>query len=175
MLQQVGPFVFVFVFVPLRMNMLLKITRRHVPTSARIAAQRRGWPEKASARMAAFVMTDNATFSMIFRRVNLESLMASGILRMSLDMSVMCPVSVAIAEPAMPIEIPTSAVANAGASFMPSPTMAVDPSFFSCLIILIFSSGSSSGWTLPMACPSCDTHHTSCRRKIIVLRATLFN
>lgn len=151
-----------FVLVPFNKNMLLKITIRHVPTSVSIAAQRSGWPENASPRMAAFVVTDNATFSMIFRRVVLESLMACGIRRMSLDMRVMCPVSVATAEPATPIEIPTSAVAKAGASFIPSPTMAVDPSFFSSLMIVIFSSGSSSAWTTPMACPSYkhNTHGT---------------
>ncbi|KAH7849879.1 hypothetical protein Vadar_024385 [Vaccinium darrowii] len=39
------------------------------------------------------------------------------------------PVSVARAKPEMPIEMPMSAVANAGASFIPSPTIAVGASF----------------------------------------------
>ncbi|CAA7407423.1 unnamed protein product [Spirodela intermedia] len=94
-------------------SMLLKMTSRQVPTSETMAAHSSGCPESARARMAAFVATDNTRFSMILRRVLLPSLMASGIFRTSLDIKVMWLVSMATAEPDMPIEIPTSAVNSA--------------------------------------------------------------
>jgi hypothetical protein len=70
--------------------------------------------------------------------------MAFGTFLRSLDIRITCPVSVASAEPEIPIEMPISAVANAGASFRPSPIIAVGPSFLSSLIIVALSSGRSS-------------------------------
>ncbi|KAJ0523168.1 hypothetical protein HanIR_Chr10g0490781 [Helianthus annuus] len=64
-------------------------------------------------------------FSNIFLRVFRASLTAIGIFRTSFDIKITCPVSVASADPDIPIEIPISAVAKAGASLIPSPTIAV--------------------------------------------------
>lgn len=137
--------------------MLLKMTSRQVPTSERMAAHSSGCPESARARMAAFVATDSTRFSMILRRVFLPSRMASGIFRTSLDIKVMWLVSMATAEPDIPIEMPTSAVNSAGASFIPSPTITVGPSFpLRSFRILTLSSGRSSAWTTPRAFPNCS-------------------
>lgn len=101
----------------------------------------------AKARMATLVMTDNTMFSITFLRAFLASLMASGIFLRSFDIRIMSPVSLASAEPEMPIEIPISAEANAGASFKPSPSMAVGPSFLNSVMIFTLPSGKSSAWT----------------------------
>lgn len=68
---------------------------------------------------------------------------APAIFLMSLDMRATSADSMATAEPSTPIAIPTSAAANAGASLIPSPTMAVIPSLFSSPINLSLSSGSN--------------------------------
>ena len=47
-----------------------------------------------------------------------------------------------------PKEIPTCAFANAGASLMPSPTIADKPSLFNCSIFSSFSCGSCSPYTV---------------------------
>jgi hypothetical protein len=125
--------------------MLYMITSKHVPTSARTAAQISGCPANASPTIASFVITENMMFTMIVRCVLLASRTAFGILRMSFDIRVTWLVSIATAEPDTPIETPTSALANAGASFMPSPTISVGPSFsLSSPTILTLSSGRSS-------------------------------
>ena len=63
---------------------------------------------------------------------------------MSLVIRITSPVSIARAEPEIPIDIPISAVAKAGASFKPSPIMAVGPSLLKSLMSLVLSSGRSS-------------------------------
>ena len=98
----------------------------------------------AKSRIAALVMIEKTMFSTTFLLAFLASLMASGIFIMSLDIRIILPVSLANAEPEMPIEIPISAAANAGASFRPSPTMAVGPSFLNSEMIFTLSSGKSS-------------------------------
>jgi len=115
-------------WLPRRSSMLLKITIKHVATSTRTASHTRGCPANAKARTPALVATEKMMFWMTLWRVLLASFMAFGIFLMSFDIRMTCPVSVASAEPDTPIEIPTSAVANAGASLTPSPTMAVIPS-----------------------------------------------
>jgi hypothetical protein len=125
--------------------MLYMITNKHVPTSARTAAQISGCPANARHTIASFVTTEKAMFILIVQSVLLANLIALGILRMSFDIRVMWLVSIATAEPDTPMETPTSALANAGASFMPSPIISVGPSFsFSSSTILTLSSGSSS-------------------------------
>jgi len=104
--------------------------------------------------IAALVVIDRMMFCSTFRRVLLASLMASGIFLMSFDIRIMLPVSLASAEPEMPIEIPISAEANAGASFIPSPIMAVGPSLLNSEMIVTLSSGNSSAWTNSRECPS---------------------
>nr|GMD25730.1 NAD-dependent DNA ligase [Ipomoea batatas] len=133
---------------------LLKMTIKQDPTSANTAAQTKGWPDMATARIAALIVIETMTFSMIFLRTLLASLMAFGILPRSLDVRITWPVSMARAEPETPIDSPTSAVANAGASFKPSPVMAVAPSFLNSLISFALSSGSSSAWNASKAPPN---------------------
>uniref|UniRef100_A0A7C9AL78 Uncharacterized protein n=1 Tax=Opuntia streptacantha TaxID=393608 RepID=A0A7C9AL78_OPUST len=99
---------------------------------------------------------EKAIFWITFHWAFLASFMAWGIFLMSFDMRTTCPVSVASAEPETPIEIPTSAMANAGASFTPSPTIAVGPSSLYSWMILALSSGKSSACTRSKACPSCS-------------------
>ncbi|CAA6674025.1 unnamed protein product [Spirodela intermedia] len=86
-------------------SMLLKMTRRQVPTSERMAAHKSGRPAKASAMMAALVTTD----------MTMSGRPCDGILRTSLDMRVTWLVSMAMADPDIPMEMPTSAAASAGA------------------------------------------------------------
>jgi hypothetical protein len=125
--------------------MLYMITNMHVPTSARTAAQISGCPESASPTIASLVITEKMMFTMIVRCVLRASWTAFGILRMSFDIRVMWLVSIATAEPDTPIETPTSALASAGASFMPSPIISVGPCFaLSSSTILTLSSGRSS-------------------------------
>lgn len=135
--------------------MLLRMTRTHVPTSARTAAHTRGWPARAKAIMASLVTMERAMFWITFHLACLEILTTFGMFRMSLDMRTTWPVCVASADPEIPIEIPTSAVARAGASFMPSPTMPTAPSFLNSVTSLALSSGRSSAWTASMASPIC--------------------
>ncbi|MNI77677.1 hypothetical protein D3C73_1339860 [compost metagenome] len=44
--------------------------------------------------------------------------------------------------------MPMSAAASAGASLIPSPTMATTPAFFSSVTVEAFSAGNTSAWTL---------------------------
>ncbi|WVZ20528.1 hypothetical protein V8G54_007850 [Vigna mungo] len=134
-----------------KINMLLRITSKQVPTSVNTASQTIGYPAIANASIALLKPTEIMTFSMSFLVVFLASRMASGIFRMSFDKRIALPVSFARAEPDIPIEIPMSAVANAGASFMPSPIMAVSPSFFKFSMITAFSAGRSSACTMSRA------------------------
>lgn len=124
--------------------MLLKITNKHVPTSVSTAAQTSGCPAMANPTMAALVEIDIITFSMTFLLTFLANRAVLGILWMSFDIRMIPPVSVASAEPETPMEIPISAVASAGASFTPSPIMAVGPFFCNSVMILDLSSGRSS-------------------------------
>ncbi|KAK4414877.1 Cadmium/zinc-transporting ATPase HMA2 [Sesamum alatum] len=75
-------------------------------------------------------------------KINAAALLKS-VVMMQIVISTMKP-NCSPHEPFRPIEIPTSAVANAGASLTPSPVMAVGPSFRSSLIILSLSFGRSS-------------------------------
>ncbi|KAJ8504378.1 hypothetical protein OPV22_005264 [Ensete ventricosum] len=86
-------------------------------------SQRSGCPATAMAKMAIFVASEKTMFATIIHRVFLASLVALGILRRSFDMRVMRLVSTATAEPDARMEIPMLAMANAGASFTPSPTI----------------------------------------------------
>ena len=72
--------------------------------------------------------------------------------RLSL-ISTMSAVSMATSVPAAPMAMPTVAVASAGASFTPSPTMATGPMAFSSLITRTLSSGSRSAWN--SSTPAC--------------------
>lgn len=69
--------------------MLYMITNKHVPTSARTAAQISGCPANASPTIASFVVTEKTMFTTMVRCVLLASLIAFGILRMSFDIRVM--------------------------------------------------------------------------------------
>jgi hypothetical protein len=69
--------------------MLYMITSKHVPTSARTAAQISGCPAIASPTIASLVITEKMMFTMIVRCVLRASWIAFGILRMSFDISVM--------------------------------------------------------------------------------------
>lgn len=83
-------------------RMLLKMTIMHVPTSAATAAQRSRCPATTTARMPALVATEWMMFSTTRLHVRWARRMAWGIFRMSLDMSVMWPVSMAVPEPSYP-------------------------------------------------------------------------
>ncbi|MNP01436.1 hypothetical protein D3C76_932500 [compost metagenome] len=82
-----------------------------------------------------------------------DSLIAVTTSRTSFLSRMMLPVSLATSEPE-PMAMPMSAVAKAGASLTPSPTMATTcPSLCSCLITAALSSGKTSAITRSM--PTC--------------------
>lgn len=120
-------FFLTLIFFSLNSNMLFRITIKQVPTSASTAAHNKGWPARARPSIATLVTTEKIMLARTVLCVRLASRMACGILRMSFDMSVMWLVSVATADPEIPMEMPTSAVASAGASFIPSPIIIVGP------------------------------------------------
>ncbi|KAG9152684.1 hypothetical protein Leryth_025140 [Lithospermum erythrorhizon] len=105
--------------------MLLNITSKQVPTSAKTAAQTSGWPAMANATMAALVEIASTIFSITFVRTLLPSRTALGIFRISLDIRITFPVSVASAEPETPMDMPISATAKAGASFRPGGSIGI--------------------------------------------------
>ena len=81
--------------------------------------------------------------------------MAAGTPRGSPPMSVTSDASIATSAP-VPIAIPRSAWASAGASLMPSPTIAtVRPRAWSRCTIAALSAGSVSGTTLWIGMPTC--------------------
>ncbi|MCY1249391.1 hypothetical protein D9M72_629200 [compost metagenome] len=65
-------------------------------------------------------------------------------------MSAMSAVSIATSVPMVPMAMPVSAVARAGASLTPSPTMAVGCRVWSVRMIAALSSGRRSAWTSVM-------------------------
>ncbi|BAT00725.1 Os07g0232950 [Oryza sativa Japonica Group] len=70
-------------------------------------------------------------------------------------MSVAWLVSIAAADPEMPMDTPTSAAASAAASFIPSPTIIVGPNLaLRPLTSRTLSSGRSSEWSSSMTPPS---------------------
>ena len=95
-------------------------------------------------------------FWRILRSVALPSLIAAGTSRRRLFISTTSAASIATSAPA-PMAMPTSAVVSAGASLMPSPTMAVLPSRHSRSITAALPSGRTPAMTsstpafLPMA------------------------
>jgi hypothetical protein len=148
--------------------MLLKITTRHVPTSATTAAQRVAYPAAATAIIVNFVTKERVTFCPIFQRQFCPSCTASANFLRSFVISATSAVSIATADPATPMAIPTSAAANAGPSFMPSPTIAVTPVAFKFLTIWTLSSGSNCEWTSILPSwknESNDTNHEAVYRK----------
>ena len=81
-------------------------------------------PANTPASRARTVIIAIAMFCRITLTVRLASPIASGRRSRSSPMSAMSAVSTATAEPAAPIATPISAVARAGASLTPSPTIA---------------------------------------------------
>jgi hypothetical protein len=73
--------------------MLFNITSKHVPTSARTAAQTSGCPANASARIPTLVVIDKSTFSITFCFALLASWIAFGSFRTSFDIKITFPVS----------------------------------------------------------------------------------
>ena len=92
------------------------------------------------------MMTDKAIARFCQITVRAWRLMeiANGILRRLSLMSTTSAVSMATSVPAAPIAMPIVAVASAGASLTPSPTIATGPIVLNDLITLTLSSGSSS-------------------------------
>uniref|UniRef100_A0A0A9FY53 Uncharacterized protein n=1 Tax=Arundo donax TaxID=35708 RepID=A0A0A9FY53_ARUDO len=137
--------------------MLWSTTSRHVPPSASTATHSTGRHARASPRTAAFAPTETTTLTAMVRRVRRPSFTASETLKMSLDTSVAWLVSMAAAEPDSPMDTPTSAMASAGVSFMPSPTISVGPALdLSSPMSRTLSSGRSSAWSSSRTPPSCS-------------------
>jgi hypothetical protein len=152
------PIFFTLAFFCLKSIMLCKITSKHVPTSANTAAHRRGCPAKATTSTTVFVTIDKIMLTKIVWWVHLASLTACGIFFKSFDMRLMWLVSVATADPDTPMEMPTSAVARAGASFIPSPIIIVGPTLdFKSLMTSTLSAGRSSAWISSSTPFNCHT------------------
>src|SRR5215208_174540 len=97
-------------------------------------------------------------FCLMFRMVALESRMARATPRTSPEISVRSAASIATSVP-VPMATPTSALARAGASLMPSPTIATTlPSTCSLRISFSLSSGTTSASTRSMpSSPATDS------------------
>ena len=91
-------------------------------------------------------------FSWIFLKVALPSFIAAGTSARLLFISTTSAASIATSVPA-PIAIPTSAFVRAGASLIPSPTIAVLPSNFNFSMMLAFPSGKTPAIT--SSTPAC--------------------
>src|SRR3990172_6779329 len=118
-----------FPVVPLLRNRRspLKITRRVVPMSAATAIQRVAYPDTAAARKPALIASETTTFCRTIDTMRRPNMTASGIFLRSSAISATSAVSIAAGAPAAPIAMPTEARASAGASLIPSPTMATAP------------------------------------------------
>ena len=81
---------------------------------------------------------------------------AAGTRRGSPRIRVMPAASMATSVPP-PMAMPMSAAARAGASLMPSPTIATTPVFFSSATVAALSAGSTSAWTSLMPSASATT------------------
>ena len=99
-------------------------------------------PQRASGGKATIIVNANPIFTFMMRRAALAWAMARGRSRRSVPVSATSAEAIAASVPVAPMAMPTVAAASAGASLIPSPTMAQRPST-NCAL----SSGRSSAWT----------------------------
>ena len=95
--------------------------------SATTAIQSVATPPSARTTQASLMAMARATLTRIVASVARPRRMANGTARRSSAISATSAVSMAASVPAAPIAMPTSAAASAGASLMPSPTIATAP------------------------------------------------
>ena len=117
--------------------------------SANTAIHSVAWPMKSSTMNAALIAMLAMMFCHSTDHVARLSRRKRGSAARSSSISATSAVSSAASVPAAPIAIPTSALARAGASFTPSPTIAtIRPSATLASTQASFSSGNSSACTL---------------------------
>ena len=103
------------------------MTMSDAPMSATTAIQSVAVPASAMTRNAAFSTSENPMFIRMLRAAARLRRIAKGIFGSSSAISATSAVSSAASVPATPIAMPTLAVASAGASLTPSPTIASTP------------------------------------------------
>ena len=119
--------------------------------SANTAIHIVAWPATASSRNASLMPSARPMFCHSTACVRWDSAMVSGRRRRSSFMMSTSAASMAVSVPAAPIASPRSERASAGASLMPSPTIATRPCrCFSAAMACSFSSGSSPARTVSM-------------------------
>ena len=127
------------------------------PTSANTAIHMVASPSAARSSTSNLTAMANTTFCRAMEMVRREMEMAVATFFGLSSMSTTSAASMAASEPSAPMAIPTSALANTGASLMPSPTKASEAFSSrrsrSCCMQSTFSSGSNCVWHSSM--PSC--------------------
>mmetsp|Transcript_18096 Transcript_18096/g.39922 ORF Transcript_18096/g.39922 Transcript_18096/m.39922 type:complete len:251 (+) Transcript_18096:415-1167(+) len=114
-----------------------------LPTSTTTASPRNANPATVAISTATLVTKLIAMFCLILRLARCPSSTPKASLRRSESIKSTSAVSMAMAAPAAPIAIPTSAAARAGASLIPSPTIPTPP----------FPAPAFSSWTMSTFIP----------------------
>jgi hypothetical protein len=95
--------------------------------SAAIAAQSEAYSAAVSTAKSNLTARESPMFSRMILSVRRECQTSQGSFEMSSDMSATSPASMAASVPPPPIAMPSFARPSAGASLMPSPTIATLP------------------------------------------------
>mmetsp|Transcript_90648 Transcript_90648/g.265302 ORF Transcript_90648/g.265302 Transcript_90648/m.265302 type:complete len:276 (+) Transcript_90648:650-1477(+) len=165
-----------------------KVTRSIAPTSAMTAPHIDPYPATVSATMMALLTVAKTMFCLIFETVTRLKRTEIASLRRSESMSTTCALSTATCVPAAPMAMPTSAVASAAASLMPSPTMATAKPWpprqrrrpgaeeasasLSCCTACTLSSGSSSAFTVRTPSSAATFSAGACRSPVSMMAST---